>query len=643
MKSVTLIAILAIILSLKGFPQKHFESKEFITRMPASAISAQESLASQDMEKYDVKSYMLDIEVNNLSTNIKGSGTIVAEVTTTDLNLFVAELISNLIVDSVKVNSQITSFTHLSDLVSVSLVNVPDSGSLINVKIFYHGLVSDNGLNNGQDQIWGKKVTWTLSEPFYSKYWFPCKQDLIDKADSVQVAITTDEDLLAGSNGLLKEVVPVQGNKVRYLWKSNYPIAYYLISIAVADYQEYNIYAHPTGRTDSLLIQNFIYNNPEYFNQNKDLIDNTRDLITLYSDLFSLYPFYNEKYGHCIVPGGPYMEHQTMSSMRDFRFGIVGHELAHQWFGDNVTCATWQDIWINEGFASYAEYLAYQYLTSQDDADAWMEDAHSYALERPSGSVYIPFEDAGDVSRIFDYRLSYKKGGAIIHMIRFELDDDPLFFQVLQEFQSRYADSTATGLDFKAVLEDVAGKDFQDFFDQWYFGQGYPLYDITWGQKSDTLWIRSIQTTSSSTPSLFEMPLELNVIRTDKDTLVRFFQDESLEVFEIPMDKTVTGVIPDPHLWSLFKLNSLSFKSELPDDAGFNLYPNPVTDFIILDFYGKIAERTIRILDVSGQLISEISDNRTVVQVDITTIAAGVYLIQVLEDDTSYMMKFIKE
>ncbi len=107
---------------------------------------------------------------------------------------------------------------------------------------------------------------------------------------------------------------------------------------------------------------------PHYFKQNKAAIDKTGDLILLYSDLFGDYPFANEKYGHCVAPFGGGMEHQTMTTLVNFSFLLVAHELAHQWFGDFVTCSTWQDIWINEGFASYAEYLANQYLKSQEDS-----------------------------------------------------------------------------------------------------------------------------------------------------------------------------------------------------------------------------------------------------------------------------------
>jgi len=114
---------------------------------------------------------------------------------------------------------------------------------------------------------------------------------------------------MAGSNGKLVNTVPVEGGKTRYEWRSYYPIDYYLISIAVVDYQDYSIYAHPAGLNDSILIQNFIYYQISYLEQNKELIDETATLIELFSDLYSMYPFANEKYGHCVAPMGGAMEH----------------------------------------------------------------------------------------------------------------------------------------------------------------------------------------------------------------------------------------------------------------------------------------------------------------------------------------------
>jgi len=173
--------------------------------------------------------------------------------------------------------------------------------------------------------------------------------------------LTCDDDCMAGSNGVLTNIVELPNNKKRFEWKSNYPINYYLLSYAVAEYQDYSIYAHPEG-SEPILIQNFVYDNSYYLSGNKEDIDHTIDLIEVFSDKFGFYPFVNEKYGHCLTTLGGGMEHKTITTLVSFGFGLVAHELGHMWFGDYVTCATWKDIWINEGFVSYTEYVAAENL-----------------------------------------------------------------------------------------------------------------------------------------------------------------------------------------------------------------------------------------------------------------------------------------
>ena len=390
-KIILLITLLLsnILLIAQRYEIPEFEGKCLRSGYPYSKVSPGELIEA--LQDYDVKYYHLDLEADNTSTFIKGSTEIGAVSNVASLNSFVVELINDLTVDSVLTGSTLLSHTHSSDLITVNMGSAVPAGEFFRVKIFYHGTVPEEGFFSGMtsdiDIDWGNSVTWTLSEPFNAKDWFPCKQDLQDKADSVMIDITVPDNLMAGSNGKLVNTIPVEGGKTRYEWRSYYPTDYYLISISVADYQDYSIYAHPAGLDDSILIQNFIYYQISYLEQNKELIDETATLIELFSDLFSLYPFANEKYGHCVAPMGGAMEHQTMTTIDNFSFYLVAHELGHQWFGDNVTCATWQDIWINEGFASYTEYLAYQNLVSQDYADGWMDSAHDWEMSLPDGSV----------------------------------------------------------------------------------------------------------------------------------------------------------------------------------------------------------------------------------------------------------------
>ncbi|UCH15431.1 MAG: M1 family metallopeptidase, partial [Bacteroidales bacterium] len=560
---------------------------------------------TSSMDNYDVKFYRLDLEVSDTSTYISGSATVLVEVVGEPLNIFILELLDVYTIDSVLVDEVNTDFSHQNNEISIYSLSNHEINSLVNIRIFYSGSVnggfSNSGMFNKESIQLGKNITWTLSEPFYSKNWFPCKQVLTDKADSVYVFVTTDSHLKAGSNGILAAIDSLPGNKLRYEWKSRYPIAYYLISIAVGDYTDYSFYVKTDGESDSILIQNYLYNSEEYIKQIKNDVDKTSDLLKLYSDLFGQYPFAEEKYGHTITPIGGGMEHQTMTTLGNFAFGLVAHELAHQWFGDNVTCATWQDIWINEGFASYSEYLADEYLISWDKARLWMAETHEFIMSEPGGSVYIPSGDTDNHRRIFDNRLSYKKGAAIIHMIRHEVQDDSLFFDILREFQTSFKDSVATGMDFKLLLEGKTGKEFTAFFNQWYFGEGYPTIDISWDVSDDTLTINSLQTTSSLITPLFNTLTEFKIAFMDGDTSILFRQQSNYDQYKIHVDRKVTGLKADPKKWLLADINIQNY---INIDRKYTIAPNPAKDKLEIQFNQPVEDYSIYITDTSGKIVN---------------------------------------
>ena len=483
------------------------------------------------LNNYDVKFYKLDITVSNSSAAISGSVTVLAEVQSSPLDTFVIELINTIlenetymVVDSVLINEENKQFSHANELIKVPVNPALATGSHFTVQIYYHGKGEANSASGYMGiecrAAFNRYYSSTHSEPYSSKIWWPCKQVLTDKADSIYVFITTNSYNKAGSNGLLTNIVTLPDNKVRYEWKSYYPIAYYLVFYAVGPYIENITYAQLSDTGDSILVQSYLQPSSPYLPDQMKAIEKTKDLIQLFSGFFGPYPFRDEKYGYCATTS-PYgaMEHQTMTTMGYRAFDTTAvliygyyytyytaHELGHSWFGNSVTCATWQDIWINEGFASYCEYLALEFLESKNSADIWMSKTQNNVLTQPGGSVYISSEYLTLRDRIFDTRLSYDKGSVLIHMIRFELQNDSLFFQVLKNFQNKFKYSVATGLDFKSVLEETSGMDFTDFFSQWYFGEGYPTYDITWGQHADTLIINSVQTTSASVTPLFKIP-----------------------------------------------------------------------------------------------------------------------------------------
>lgn len=501
-------------------------------------------------DNYDVKFYKLDLEATDTSNQFHGSALVSAEVVSNPLEIFSIELHNKLVVDSVFIDGQKYNFDHSGHAISISPDPPIDPGTVFHFKLFYHTPPDyiSNYYSSTQNPVYGDfPVSQSFSEPYSAHEWMPCKQDLGDKADSVHIFITTDSSLMAAGPGILTRVT-LPGGKVRHEWRCHIPAAYYLIAFAVSDYQEYSIYAKPDSLiNDSILIQSLLFDYPGCLESNKASLDKTAAMIELLSELYTLYPFYQEKYGHYMwYPSGfSGMEHITMSGMRYLNTFLISHELGHSWFGNNVTCATWSDVWINEGFATYTEYLVLEYLYSQASADAKMNTYMNYVMTQPGGSVYVPPGDLNSAGRIFSTRLSYRKGAALVHMIRYLLEDDSLFFKSLQEFQVQYRDSIATGLDFKNVCESVSGLDLTNFFNEWYFGEGYPIYNVVWSQCADTLRLHVNQTTSTTITPFFNIPMEYTLVWPEGDSTFRFDQTSGDTTYTIILSHEITEVILD--------------------------------------------------------------------------------------------------
>ena len=236
-----------------------------------------------------------------------------------------------------------------------------------------------------------------------------------------------------------------------YYWKHRYPITPYLVSIAVSDYREYSYYIH-FSNGDSLLFSNYLYQKD--FEKNKEKIKQTDRFMQFYDSLFVPYPFMKEKYGHVQFPIGGGMEHQTISSMGYFDYEIISHELAHQWFGDAITCGSWMDIWLNEGFATYCTGLCYEFLDPY-----WWPRWKNLVIEKitseEGGSVYP--KDTVSVRALFDSRLTYRKAAYVLHMIRWTIGDDN-FFQAIRNYlsNSKLSYAFAKTENLISIFEEVA-------------------------------------------------------------------------------------------------------------------------------------------------------------------------------------------
>jgi aminopeptidase N len=611
--------------------------------------------------KYDVKQYILDLQISNSSTLISGNVTINASVTAAILDTFVVDLIDTLVagqtymvVDSVFVNGALNTFQHHDKLVYVPLIPTIPQNQAFSVQIYYHGngLVCNQTNNHGISltNYCGISQSYSWSEPRWSKVWWPCKQVLMDKADSVTFYITTDSTNKSGSNGLLKATNPLPGGKVKNQWVSKYPIDFYLVSFAVGPMEEYITYALLPSGQDSVLLQSLLFAGSPLYQQHIKAISKTKQMIYLYSELLGDYPFKNEKYGYCLSGHNGAMENQTMCTISWALMDTIGtssmwwtaHELSHQWFGDYVTCATWNHSWLNEGFASYMEYVAFQYIVSQNKADIWINYAHTNVKSHPGGSVYVADSLITNDNYIFDDRLVYKKGASILHTLRYEINNDSLFFAVLKNYLSAYAYSVASTEDFKLIAETTTGMDFTEFFNQWFYGEGYPTFNINWSQANDTLTILSNQTTSTTTSTLFKTHFDVKINYATGDTILRLYQGSNNETYKIYLPVTATSIIIDPNFWLIQKnfINVGIEENNVP--LAFSIFPNPATDKINIDCQDKQC-LNLSVYNIVGELVLQRELDGNTNEVDIRSLAKGVYIIKVSGADWTVQEKLVKE
>lgn len=513
------------------------------------------------MDNYDVKYLKLDLNVEPNDNYISGTALTVAKVVN-QLDSFNIELMDNMIIDSVYINGVNTSFSRGVNYVFVPIIPALPTGSTVSALFYYRG-TANNGVYSGISGGSGLTYTATLSESYQAREWFPAKQILKDKIDSADLWFTTTAPNLVGSNGLLVGVIDGPNNKKQYQWKSRHPMNYYMPSFAVGNYVPYINYAKPVAMApDSILILHYIEDDATYFNSVQANLDKTPRFVENFSDIYGLYPFADEKYGHshALIGGG--MEHQTMTTMSSFGSTIIAHELGHQWWGDHVTCATWNHIWLNEGFASYSEYLSIERLPAlfpTTNPSTYMGNIHTSVMSQPGGSVFVPNASLFDEGRIFSGRLSYDKGSAIIHNLRFEVQDDNLFFQSLKNYQQQYADSVATADDLKAVVEATSGKNLTDFFNQWYYGEGYPTFNMVFTmQGTDSIILQVNQTVSmpAITP-FFKGLYEFKITSAQGDTTVKAYISYDGQQVKFKYNKVPTGIVVDPNDWVINKVGTI--------------------------------------------------------------------------------------
>ncbi|MCB9283472.1 MAG: M1 family metallopeptidase [Lewinellaceae bacterium] len=587
---------------------------------------------NEDSENFDLKYCRMDWTVAPPSPYIKGIVTSYFETVEDNFQALHFDLANALTVDSVLYHGQQVSANFVDPFVlKIDLPQALSSGVLDSVTIYYQGTPVSTGFGTYEAGLHnGWPIMWTLSEPYGSRDWWPCKQDLNDKIDSIDVYVRTSAGgpSRAASNGVLVGEW-WDGNYKVFHWKHRYPIPAYLVAIAVGDYAYYSDWVpHPDGDIEVL---NYVF--PENLAQAQIQTQDIVEIMSFYNDISGRYPFADEKYGHAQFGWGGGMEHQTMSFMGGFNYSLQAHELAHQWFGDKVTCGSWADIWLNEGFATYWEALTRENLVSPQAWYDWKVYAINQVTSQPGGSVWV--DDTTSVGRIFDGRLSYRKGATLLHMLRWILGDDD-FFQACRNYleDPNLAFGYAKTEDLQAHLEAVSGLDLTEFFADWFYGQGYPSYQLLWDYHNGKFFLIANQTTSHPSVSFFEMPLPIRLVGDTQDTLIRLEHTQNGQLFEVSLPWEVKAVNFDPDYWIVSAGNTVTMS---PIDSALNqgledqiaVRPNPGIDDLEVAIRGnRLWMDRVRIFDASGGLIDDRATGHSISEKwDTANWPAGAYIL----------------
>ena len=610
----------------------------------ASRWQTQNSTLNQNQEKIDIKFYELNLDIDFNSSRIHGSVTVNGVIGNIYPDFIELDLYDNMTVDSILQNNIPILYLHENDMLKIPISDITlNDENLFSLTIFYQGTPDHCGAGGFKfDEHQNIGHVWTLSEAYCARSWWPCKDDPSDKADSVNIIVSVpiEPAYIVASNGLLSSTT-INNNKKTYFWKERYPITTYLVSLAIYPYTKWvDQYVSPIS-SDTMLIEHYVF--PDRYEASYPNYSLTKDMLSFFSELFGEYPFISEKYGHADFTWGGGMEHQTLSSMGSFSQNLMVHELGHSWWGNLITCKTFNDIWLNEGFARYCQALWAEHMYGREAYFDFMNNHAYYG----AGTIYV--ENPSSNSQIFSAGLSYNKASWVLHMLRHKVGET-MFFDILKSYASNDSLSynAASTSDFQKVCEDISGLDFEQFFQQWIYGEKYPKYELSWWHEGNGIYNVKIDQVQSY--NFFSMPIDLKFSGSAGpmlvDTTIVIENNNSSQLYEFSgFNFLVENVMLDPENWILkeatYSVNEID--NILPDRVEVEkAFPNPFNSKVKLSFYINPqfgdTHVNVNIFDSRGKIVESLIDNEFMPGYHTTFWNAngkssGVYFIQLATDN----------
>ncbi|CAN5366551.1 hypothetical protein BH09SUM1_BH09SUM1_19730 [soil metagenome] len=540
------VAVFALIDSFDDmhFAQAFGEATDFQKTQPTPHSS---------QANYDVQHYDLSLTLSMTSSPITVNGTVIMTAKALLNNMTQAALDfdanGGLMTISAVTDASLTPlvYTQSGDFLIVT-IPATATNSNFTIRVVYSGTPATDGKFGAPYVVSthgsSVPVVYTFSEPYGARKWWPCK-DLPDDKATADIHVIAPKPYSVVSNGTLATTDDL-GSTQRFNWTAPFQMPTYLLAVYCTNYAFTSGVYTSQDLSKTMTVGHYYY--PESSQVGR--VPGTLNAVNFMSQTFGEYPFIDYKYTTVAYNSGSGMEHATCTGMPfsetaeatgEGRRNV--HELAHHWFGDYVTCQSFDHVWLNEGFATYCEALFYE---DRDGFAAYASYVNGW-LSTPISSSAILISTSSDS---FSQGNVYKKGGYVLHMLRHVVGKTNLINGMKRYLQSR-ANSTAVTDDFKAAMETETGLDLSYFFTEWCTRSNWPSYSYSWSQTGSTLHVTITQT---QTAAAYTMPIDVRVtdMSAATQTFIALNNQKAAQTFDFDLGTaTADAVSIDPDNWIL--------------------------------------------------------------------------------------------
>ncbi|MDX2245306.1 MAG: M1 family aminopeptidase [Bacteroidia bacterium] len=503
----------------------------------------------------DVQQYTFALEINDQNAEIKGEATVSVRFAKDGVKTFLLDLVNQssatvkkgMKVTAITLDSTALTFTHRMNQLEIQLPEAPAAESVKSFVIRYGGIPADGLIIS--ENLYGNKTFFGDNWPNRAHHWLPVVDHPLDKA-KVSFAITAPQKYQVIANGALVEETDLSNGKRLTRWENKVPLPTKVMVFGAAEFAvEY------VGDLHNIPVSTWVY--PQ--NREAGFYDFALALqvFTFMEKYVGPYPFEKlanvqstTRYGGMENASNIFYAETAITGERSSE-ELIAHEIAHQWFGNSASEASWYHIWLSEGFATYLKHLYMEAIYGEKRlAEGMAVDRESIFQTGPD--LPVVNENITNLNQLLNTN-SYEKGGWILHMLRKEVGDE-MFHKGIRTYYEKYKLSNALTDDFRKVMEEVSGKDLKLFFDQWLFRAGHPRLKMEWKYDGKKKKLRvTVSQTQEGESFVFPLELEIRSKNTTESEIIEMPISQKEETFEIGIKTEPAEVIMDPGVRLLFK------------------------------------------------------------------------------------------